>query len=194
MGKSVFMYTGIGIWGILDPLSPPELRLAEATAYNDMNLGMVDHVTPNGVDLTRAAQKYVNFFHAHSKDLVDTQSIADAAVLRSFASVEFNPARSLLSTLLFEQTLIQTKIPFGINSDRHLRDLSKYKVLVLANQDALSDDEVNTIREFVRTGGGLVGVEEISLRNGWHREQPRFGLADVFGMDHPGPEVKRTSG
>lgn len=194
MGKSVFMYTGIGMWGILDPLSPPELRLAEAMAYNDMNLGMVGHVTPNGVDLTPAAQKYIKFFHAHSKDLVDTQGIADAAVLRSFASVEFNPAKSLLSSLLFEQTLIQTRIPFDIISDRDLSNLSKYKVLILADQDALSDEQVNTIREFVRNGGGLVATEETSWRNDWRRERPQFGLADVFGMDHPGPAVKRTFG
>ena len=163
-------------------------------AYNDMNLGMVGHVTSHGVDLTAAAQKYVNFFHAHAKDLVDTQGIADAAVLRSFASVEFNPARSLLSSLLFEQTLIQTKIPFDIISDRHLNDLSKYKVLILADQDALSDEQVNTIREFVRHGGGLVATEETSLRNDWRRQRDRFGLADVFGIDRPGPAVRQIFG
>jgi len=194
MGKSVFMYTGGGMWGIHDPLSPPELRLAEAMAYNDMNLGMVGHVTPNGVDLTPAARRYIDFFHAHANDLVDTQVLADAAVLRSFASVEFNPARSLLSALLFEQTLIQTKIPFDIISDRQLNDLSKYKVLILANQDALSDEQVNSIREFVRNGGGLVATEETSLRNDWRRERERFGLAEVFGMDRPGPASRRNFG
>jgi len=194
MGKSVFMYTGGGMWGIHDPLSPPELRLAEAMAYNDMNLGMVGHVTANGVDLSPAARKYIDFFHAHARDLVDTQGIADAAVLRSFASVEFNPARSLLSAFLFEQTLIQTKIPFEIISDRHLNDLGKYKVLILANQDALSDEQVNSIREFVRNGGGLVATEETSLRNDWRRERTRFGLADVFGMDRPGQAARRSFG
>ena len=194
MGKSVFVYTGGGLWGVHDPLSPPELRLAEAMAYNDMNLGMVGHVTPNGADLSQAAQTYIDFFHSHGRDLVDTQGIADAAVLRSFASVEFNPARSLLSAFLFEQTLIQTKIPFDIISDRHLNDLGKYKVLILANQDALGDEQVNSIREFVRNGGGLVATEETSLRNDWRRERTRFGLADVFGMDRPGRAAKRSYG
>jgi hypothetical protein len=100
----------------------------------------------------------------------------------------------LLSAFLFEQTLIQTKIPFEIISDRHLNDLGKYKVLILANQDALSDEQVNSIREFVRNGGGLVATEETSLRNEWRRERTRFGLADVFGMDRPGQAARRSFG
>jgi len=194
MGKSVFMYTGGGMWGIHDPLSPPQLRLAEALAYNDMNLGMVGHVTPEGVDLTPAARNYISFFHAHAKDLVDTESVADAALLRSFASVEFNPGKALLSSFLFEQTLIQTKIPFAIISDRRLNDLGKYKVLILANQDALSDEQLSAIREFVRNGGGLVATEETSWRDGWRRERGRFGLADLLGMDRPGQTAHRSFG
>lgn len=194
LGKSVFMYTGGGMWGVHDPLSPPELRLGEAMAYNDMNLGMVGHVTPDGIDLTPAAQRYIAFFHAHAQDLAATESLADVAVLRSFASVEFNPAHSLLSSFLFEQTLIQTRTPFAIISDRFLKDLGKYKVLILANQDALSDDQISAIREFVRAGGGLVATEETSLRDGWRRERPAFGMADLFGFDRPGPAARRSFG
>ncbi|MEX2757483.1 MAG: hypothetical protein Q6365_019050, partial [Candidatus Sigynarchaeota archaeon] len=47
----------------------------------------------------------------------DTGSLADAAVLRSFNSVEFNPGKCNVSTVLFEQTLIQSKIPFAIIFD-----------------------------------------------------------------------------
>ena len=188
------MYTGGGMWGVHDPLSPPELRLGEAMAYNDMNLGMVGHVTPDGIDLTPAAQRYIAFFHAHAQDLAATESLADVAVLRSFASVEFNPAHSLLSSFLFEQTLIQTRTPFAIISDRFLKDLGKYKVLILANQDALSDDQISAIREFVRAGGGLVATEETSLRDGWRRERPAFGMADLFGFDRPGPAARRSFG
>ncbi len=188
MGKSVFMYTGGGEWGIHDPASPDELRLAEALAYNDMNLGMVGHVTPGGVDLTPAARQYISFFHSRAKELANTETIADAAVLRAFCSVEFNPSKSLLSTMLFEQTLIQSKIPFDIIFDRHLKDLSKYKVLILANQDALSDQQVDDIRNFVRNGGGLVATEETSLLTDWRLQRRGFGLADLFGVALPIPD------
>ena len=194
MGRSVFMYTGGGQWGVHDPLSPHELRLAEAMAYNDMNLGMVGHVTREGVDLTPPARRYIDFFHGHTKDLVDTESVADAAVLRSFASVEFHPSQSFLSTFLFEQTLIQTKVPFDIIFDQHLKDLKRYKVLVLADQDALSDEQAGLIRDFVREGGGLVATGNTSLLNDWRRERRKLALADVLGMDRPGGALQREFG
>ena len=113
MGKSIFMYTG-GRYGTQDPASPPELRIAEAMAYNGVNIGMVGDVSPDGAVLTPAAGRYIDFFRSHVKDLADTGSAADVAVLRAFASIEFNPAVSNTATVLFEQSLIQSQIPFDI--------------------------------------------------------------------------------
>jgi hypothetical protein len=112
-------------------------------------------------------------------------SIADVAVLHSFPAVEFNPSQSLLSTVLFEQTLIQTRVPFDIIFSKHLNDLGKYKVLVLANQDALSDQEVADIRKFVENGGGLVATERSSFLTDWRLIRWKFGLAEVLGIDVP---------
>jgi len=190
MGKSLFVYTG-SRYGDPAAASPPELRLAEALAYNDVNLGMVGDLMPDGAKLTPPAQQYIRFFHSHMKDLTDTRSVADVAVLRSFASVEFNPGRSNVSAVLFEQTLLQNKVPFDIIFDRHLDQLKRYKVLVLANQDALSDDELCRIRAFVSEGGGLVATEDTSLLSEWRLRRPRFGLADLFGFDAPSPATAR---
>lgn len=82
---------------------------------------------------------YTRFFHAHKDVLACTRPLADVAVLRSVASFDFNPAQVMPSAILFEQVLIQSRVPFEIIFDHHLEDLSKCKVLVLANQDALSD-------------------------------------------------------
>jgi len=169
--------------------SPIELRLAEAMAYNDMCLGTFRR---NLADATTAARQYVSFFHAHKAELRDTTTVADVAILRSFPSIEFNPSQSLFSTVLFEQSLIQGKVPFAIIFDRHLKELSKYKALVLANQDALSDEQVQTIRRYVAAGGGLVATEETSLLTDWRRRRPKFGLADLFGINEP-PSRKQAS-
>jgi hypothetical protein len=184
MGKSLFVYTG-SRYGGLTAASPPELRLAEAMAYNDVNLGMVGDLMPNGAELTQPSQQYIRFFHSHVKDLVDTASVADVAVLRSFASIEFNPVRANVSTVLFEQTLLQNKVPFDIIFDRNVDQLKRYRVLVLANQDALSDGELDRIRTFVSQGGGLVATENTSLFDGWRLRRPKFGFADLFGFDVP---------
>ena len=100
----------------------------------------------------RRAKPYIDLFQKRAKDLVNTKTVADVAILRSFTSIAFNPAGSNVSTILFEQSLIQAKIPFAIIFDRHLGDLSAYKVLVLADQDALSDAQVASIRDFVKCG------------------------------------------
>ena len=194
MGKSLFVYTG-SRYGGLTAASPPELRLAEAMAYNDVNLGMVGDLMPTGAELTPPAQQYIRFLHSHVKDLADTESIADVAVLRSFASIEFNPGQANVSTVLFEQTLLQNKVPFDIIFDRHLDQLKRYKVLILANQDALSDEELDRIRAFVNEGGGLVATENASLLNEWRLRRPKFGLKDLFGIDAPSPTpVQRLVG
>ena len=89
------------------------------------------------------------------------------------------------STVLFEQVLIQCKIPFDIIYDDNLKDLSKYSVLILANQECLRDDQLELIREFVRQGGGLVATENSSLFDEWRRERESFGLKDLFGLERP---------
>ncbi|MCX6624115.1 MAG: beta-galactosidase trimerization domain-containing protein [Acidobacteria bacterium] len=194
MGKSIFVYTG-GRYGSQSPASPPELRLAEAMAYNDYNLGMVGDVAPGGISLTPAAKRYIRFFQEHKQDLSATRPKADAAVLRAFAATEFNPGNVLPATVLFEQTLIQAKVPFEIIFDQQLADLSRYKVLVLAGQDALSDQQAEAIRRFVRNGGGVVATGATSLLDEARRRRGRFALADLFGSEQPPKEsVRRTFG
>ena len=193
MGKSLFVYTG-GRYGAASADSPPHLRLAEAMAYNDMNLGMVGDVTPEGVELTAEARRYIEFFHSHKPVLRGARTVADVAVLRSFASIEFNPAATLPPTVLFEQSLIQARVPFDIISDRHLAELDRYKVLVLANQDALSDAQLEAIRGFVARGGGLVATGDTSMLTEWRIRRRKFGLADLFGRDLPGEVARREAG
>jgi hypothetical protein len=184
MGQSLFTYTG-GRYGTANPESPAHLRLAEAMAYNDMNLGMVGDVTPQGIALTPEARRYIAFFHAHRSVLRGTRALADVAVLRSFASVEFNPAAGLVGATLFEQSLIQARVPFDIVLDSDLPGLDRYQVLVVANQDALSDAQVAAIARFVERGGGLVVTGDSSVLTEWRLRRRRAGLAELAGRDLP---------
>ena len=196
MGKSIFVYTG-GRYGTQDPASPPHLRIAEAMAYNGDNIGMVGDVHPEGIQLTPEAKRYIDFFHQHNAGLANTEPVGDVAVLRAFPAVEFNPSKSLVAATLAEQTLIQHHVPFDIIYNRHLADLSRYKVLVLADQDALSDEQVGAIRRFVEAGGGLVATGNTSLLTDWRLRRRKVALADVLGFDLPpqeGAAVQREFG
>jgi hypothetical protein len=82
--------------------------------------------------------------------------------------------------------------PLGLLNDWDLdaATLSKYRALVLPNAAALSDAQVQAVREYVRGGGGLVATCETSLFDELGRPRKDFALADVFGVNyrgHPAP-------
>ncbi len=182
MGRPLFHWQNLARYDAYRK-APQVLRLAESLAYDDANLGVV--AGGSAGDPPPITLRYVTFFRDNIKDLTHTAEIADAAILRSFNSTQFNPSQANFNTVLFEQTLIQSKIPFGIIFDRHLENLAKYKVLILADQDALADEQIARIREFVANGGGLVATGATSMRTGWRTQRSSFGLADLFGLSEP---------
>ncbi len=153
-------------------------------AYNRGCMGMVGGIQEYP-DPPPAQRRYISFY----RDLFDyyrkPESAADVAVLHSYATMAFNNDRPYQSTFLFEQALIQAKVPFDIIFDRHLSDLSRYRVLVLADQECLSDQQMDQIRAFVKGGGGLVATEHTSLLTPWRSRRADFGLADLFAVGAP---------
>jgi hypothetical protein len=82
--------------------------------------------------------------------------------------------------------------PLNLVNDWDLNSatLSKYRVLVLPNAAAMSDERVEAVRTYVMGGGGLVATCETSLFDELGRPRKDFALADVFGVNyrgHPGP-------
>lgn len=159
---------------VINSVGSSPLMVSETMAYN-----------PYSITSPRAVQKYVTFYHNQFENYGNTKDIADVAVLRSFPSMAYSNYATHQSTVLFEQVLIQCKIPFDIIFDDNLKDLSKYSVLVLANQECLTNDQLELIREFVRQGGGLVATENSSLYDEWRRSRQSFGLKDLFGQERP---------
>jgi hypothetical protein len=110
MGRSLIFWQRVANkQGVYEPPfdeSLLTLGLAESFAYNDAFLGLWN--SKYGVEPSPRASRYIDFFRSHIKDLVDTTVVTDVAILRSFNSIEFNPAKSNVSTILFEQVLIQS--------------------------------------------------------------------------------------
>jgi hypothetical protein len=178
MGQTLFVWQNLTGYEAYQK-SPQVLRLAEALAYNDANLGVVAGGDARSND-PEEILRYMRFFWSHIADLRHTTPVTDAGVLRSFASIQFNPSQSLFSTVLFEQTLIESHVPFGLLFDRQLRDLSRYKVLVLAGQDALSDEQVARIGQFVADGGGVVATGNTGQLTDWRTRRSQPALADLY--------------
>lgn len=66
--------------------------------------------------------------------------------------------------------------------------LAQYKVLILPNAACLSDAALETIRNFVARGGGLVALHESSICDEFGDRREDFGLADVFGAHFRGTQ------
>jgi hypothetical protein len=130
-------------------------------------------------------RKYIRFYHKNFDKYVAVNSLAEVAVLHSYASMAYNNDLPWQSAMLVEQSLIQAKIPFDIIFDAQLKDLSKYRVLVLADQECLGDEQMRLIRAFVARGGGLVATEHTSLYNEFRQRRRNFGLRDLFQIDAP---------
>jgi hypothetical protein len=151
------------------------LGAAESMAFNPYSL----HTS------NKSLKNYATFYRNNFEHYADRKVVADVAILRSFPSMAFSNYNTHQSTILFEQSLIQGKIPFDIIFDDNLKDLSKYAVLVLANQECLRDDQLELIRNYVRKGGGLVATENSSVYDEWRRRRDGFGLKDLFNLNAP---------
>lgn len=196
MHKRIFCSTfgAVGAWGH-EHHGGGLLQMAESMAYNSQGIGMVGgfHDLQH---LPARPQKYIQFFHDNFQIYRSPESVADIALLYSFSSMAFNNEGPQVSFMLASQMLIQNRLLFDIVFDEHLENLSKYRVLFLANQQCLSDRQIELVREFVMQGGGLVATEETSLYTDRRKRRRDFGLKECFGISAPrwnGSTVHETS-
>jgi hypothetical protein len=198
------------------------VQLAEAMTFNRQCLGMVGGVLAGyelsenrethgfddpyswggeqlGFGLTQQKKDYIDFFGENFEYYRAVEAASEVAVLHSYATMAFNNGRPYQSVYLFEQVLIQNQVPFDIIFDDQLAHLSKYRVLVLADQEALSDQQLSQIRAFVEAGGGLVATEHTSLYTELRQRRRDFGLSDLLQVrpsrwqargSHPEPVPK----
>lgn len=91
-------------------------------------------------------------------------------------------------TLGFYHALVEGRIPFEMVHDRLLDQahIDQFKVLILPNIAALSDEQCDQLRQFLHRGGSLVATFETSLYDQWGSRRKNFGLADVFGANYKG--------
>ena len=161
---------------VLSYISVSEAAMAECLAFNQ-TIGFAG-VSPLPADIV----KYIDFYRKHRDLYVNAEDVAPVAVLRSYPSITYNNAIAGLSAILFEQALIQSRVPFRIICDEHLAELSpsNCKVLVLPNSECLSDEHVAQIREFVAKGGGVVATEQTGCYDDWRRVRVEPGLHELL--------------
>jgi hypothetical protein len=157
---------------VLTYISVSETAIAECLAFNQ-TIGFAG-VSPLSPDIV----KYISFYRSQRELYVGAEELAPVALFRSYPSITYHNAGAGLSAILFEQALIQAKVPFRLIFDEHLAELSlaTCKVLVLPNSECLSDKQLAAIRRYVEAGGGLVTTEQTGLYDSWRRMRVEPGL------------------
>lgn len=94
----------------------------------------------------------------------------------------------------FYQAMIESRIPFNFVDERLLlpEAIDRYKVIVMPNIAALSDEQCAALRAYVQRGGAIVATHETALYDEWGKRRDNFGLADLFGCDFAGRVDQRV--
>ncbi len=83
---------------------------------------------------------------------------------------------------------VEEHLPLTLINDWNLNDedLSRYRLVILANTACLGDEQVASVRRYVANGGGLVGSLDVSLFDELGNPREAFALGDVFGIRYRG--------
>lgn len=176
------------------------LEMAESMAFNQDCLGCIvwfEYGTvvakPGSTEpFSNKLAPYIQFYKSRRNLFDGTQVVADAAVLRSFASQVFAKRTYSQMTDSIEQAFIENRIPFQIIFDQQLNDLARYKLLVLAGCLALSESQVQQIKKYLESGGKVCAIGPAAIYDEWMnpREKPAFGdipeksFLHIYEKDH----------
>ena len=136
---------------------------AENLALN-RTIGFLGTEIPSGM-----AKQYLDFWRHNRELYTNVKGAEKVAVLRSYPSMAYNNLRTQVAVNMAEQTLQQGQIPFDIIFDQQTEKLDKYYVVVLADQESLSDESFTALKKFVRDGGGIVMTENTGRYDRWRR-------------------------
>ncbi|MEZ4859866.1 MAG: hypothetical protein R3C14_01090 [Caldilineaceae bacterium] len=124
---------------------------------------------------------------ANEQYLLHRRPVATVGVLWSQENVDFygrnqGYERVMLPYNGMVQALIRARIPYlPIHADHIAREQGPIRTLILPNLAAMSDAQVQAVRDFVAEGGNLIATGESSRYNEWGEQRPDFALADLFG-------------
>ena len=141
------------------------LDLAESMAFNVNCLGSISwfewgkmetaHLT--GKPMPQELKPYIRFFLQHQDLYRHWPSVADVAVLRTFADANFG-SREYYPV---EQSLIQGHVAWRIIFDEQLDHLAGYRVLVVPHKLWLTAEQERKIARYGQRGGRVVRSADI---------------------------------
>jgi len=132
---------------------------------------------------------------ANERYLVNRRPVASVGVLWSQENVDFYGRENGQERVMLPydgtiRALIRARIPYvPIHADHVGREASNLATLILPNLAAMSDAQVQSVRDFVERGGSLIATGQSSLYNEWGDRRDDFALADLFAAHATGEYV-----
>ncbi len=140
-----------------------------------------------------AVERIYQWHFDHERYLRNEAPLARVALLHSEQSAAYHPG--VAPTDRFEDhvlgmyhALIEARVPFELVHEGLLTPdrLDAFRLLILADAAALSDDQCAAIKRYVSRGGNVLATFATSLYDEAGRQRKDFGLADVFGVSYGG--------
>lgn len=179
-----------GGWNSLDQKPASILQLEAAIVVAQAGNPVIGQVpTPDGATDPAQFETFGKVFRPIRELepwLVGAEGVADVAVV--CASKPRKASAHWLRMTAGAESVHEAMIAQHLQYDivRLDKDISGYRAVVLAEQTALSDAEVEKLRIYVREGGTLIAAGNVSLFDERGRRREDFGLADVFGVTYAG--------
>ncbi|HAH24663.1 MAG TPA: Tat pathway signal protein [Prolixibacteraceae bacterium] len=128
-----------------------------------------------------------NWHKRNEQYLINRLPVASVGVVWSQQNMDFygHDATEQLVELPWRgmtQALMRARIPYlPVHADHIDRDAHQFSVLILPNVGVMTDDQVASIKRFVKNGGSLIATGESSLFNEWGDQRSDYALGDLFG-------------
>ena len=132
--------------------------------------------------LEQPLRLYLDFFRRHEALYDIRGSLANVAVLHSRGSVTLDYFSCYPCVIGVEQVCLQSQIPFDTVFSYQLAQLDQYDALVLAEQTCLSDAEIEALRRFAESGGGLVVTGRTGIYDEHRRMRRTHPLKSLFDL------------
>jgi hypothetical protein len=141
----------------------------------------------------KVVEDIYNWHHRSERYLRNEDSLARIAMVYSQQTATFYGGESARQnvedhTLGMYQALIEARIPFEMAHDRLLdaAHVDRFKLLILPNIAALSEQQCEQLRQYVSRGGSILATHETSLYDEWGVRRQNFGLSDLFAVKFNG--------
>src|SRR6185437_6461405 len=142
--------------------------------------------------LTPVEQIY-DWHYRHERYLRNESSLARVALLHSEQTAAYHAGvapgdRHEDHMLGMYYALVESRVPFELVHEAFLTPdrLNQFKLLILADSAALSNEQCAAIERYVDGGGNLLATFASSLHDEAGKRRADFGLADVFGVSFAG--------